>query len=177
MDCFKSKEEELLDEHGKLKYKYPEVVSSFYKGPKGNLIKMYSLKNNYPLLKRKECNELRFEYFFSLAMEKFYSCVGLTENKVTDESDSQNKQRIITIQSEEQQKIAQLHLEAGLNQEKKKEFLKQAENRRRSLLPPVILNQPPPVPFNIRRADPGYIDQRLRRESQFSKIPLNSPMY
>ena len=76
MDCFKPKEEDLLNDDGLLKYQYPEVVSSFYKGPKGNLIKMFSLKNNYPLLKRKECNELRIEYFLPLAMVSLSSLVS-----------------------------------------------------------------------------------------------------
>ena len=89
------------------------------------------------------------------------------------------------INQEDQKRIAQLHLEAGLQQEKKNEFLKNVENQRKSLIPslammnkkPPVFQQPPPAYYDSRASDPNFVDQRRRRESQFTKLPLNSPMY
>lgn len=194
---------------GLLKYDYPEVVSSFYKGPKGNLVKMYSLKNNYPLLKRKECKELRIEYFLPLLIEKFSSCVswccGSSVHQISPEDEHEilnKKDKVIKINMEDQKKLGELHLEAAVNQEKKNEFIKSIQ--RKSLHPlnqqynqqgsdPARNYQRQPIPpisnfnnqrisfiepiYDNRNVDPNFIDQRRRRDSQFTKLPVKSPMY
>ena len=232
-------------------YSYPEVVSSFYKGPYGP-VKMFHLRNNYPLLKREEVNDIRFEHFFPLLVEKFADAIGIELNdKVSAKVEEKPKKPVIKLALEEHKKIAIDNL--GSNTEQKSMFqlpggqnisldprksmfqpnpqmppirrqsmfpLPGGQNvsldprksmfqpnpqmpptRRQSMFQPSYQNEPStfeanrrkslmlpeiepqkkrksifqPIQYEEKVVESNYVDQRLRRQSQFSKLPLYSP--